>query len=862
MKRLFILLIFSVLIYVGAFAYDFSAVCSTGQTLYYNITSNEEPYTVEVTFENIDYPYYTTYPTGNLEIPETVEHNSITYSVNSISYRAFWGCENLTSVTIPNSVSSIGTEAFCYCGVMEPIYNSNWFAYFPCGYATEYAIPNGIQKIAGGAFVNCSELTSVTIPNSITSIGEFAFQNCSGLTGELIIQNSDTINIGPGAFLNCSRLTSVIINGSVKNIGEGAFGNCSGLTTMTINGSVENIEENAFADCEGLTEPIYNDNCFIFFPCGFADEYIIPDGIQHIAGGAFYCGTYSITIPSSVISIGKGAFRSNLRTIIVDSDNEYYDSRDNCNAIIETATNKLIYGCVNTNIPNTVTSIGESAFDGCELTSISIPNSVREIEKGAFRGCEVLTSIFIPNSVTYIGETAFMARNISRLSEIIVDSDNEYYDSRDNCNAIIETATNTLIAGCLNTIIPNTVTNIGEGVFAYCDELTSISIPDSVREIGKEAFRDCLSLTSIYIPNSVTSIGEWAFAGCGELTSATISKSITSINDYTFAYCSGLTDVSIPNCVVNIGKSAFEGCNGLSSVTIPDSVTSIGDFAFTNCSALASVTIGNSVENIDYCAFNYCDNIAEINMLTNIPPAMGNKRVFTETTYNTATLWTPCGATDNYRNNNDWNQFSNILSDTAVFIVTVQSQNESIGSVTGGGNYQCEAEVSLIAIANEGYKFSRWSNGDTQNPMQIIVHKDTSYIAYFELCNNFFSIDTTVQNFVTIGDHTFYSTGLYSFVIPVENDCDTIIDLNLTVLAEPEPFDIGPNPTSKTLNINSDSFISYVEFYSPTGQLALRKEVNGNFAECDVEKLVSGIYIVRIYGEESSLPSTYKIVKE
>ncbi len=861
MRKLFTIILLAILC-VNAMAYDFSAVCSTGQTLYYNITSNVEPYTVEVTSENADYPYYTTYPTGNLEIPETVEYNGITYLITGISYRAFWGCGDITSATISNTITSIGTEAFYSCGVNEPIYNSNWFAYFPCGYATEYAIPNGIQKIAGGAFVNCSELTSVTIPNSITSIGEFAFQNCSGLTGELIIQNSDTINIGPGAFLNCSRLTSVIINGSVKNIGAGAFGNCSGLTTMTINGSVENIgadaimgcsalttltingfveniEENAFADCEGLTEPIYNDNCFIFFPCGFADEYIIPDGIQHIAGGAFYCGTYSITIPSSVISIGKSAFRSSLRTIIVDSDNEYYDSRDNCNAIIETATNKLIYGCVNTNIPNTVTSIGESAFDGCELTSISIPNSVREIEKGAFRGCEVLTSIFIPNSVTYIGETAFMARNSSRLSEIIVDSDNEYYDSRDNCNAIIETATNTLIAGCLNTIIPNTVTNIGEGVFAYCDELTSISIPDSVREIGKEAFRDCLSLTSIYIPNSVTSIGEWAFAGCGELTSATISNSITSINDYTFAYCSGLTDVSIPNCVVNIGSNAFVGCRGLSSITI-----------------------GNSVENIDYYAFNDCDNIAEINMLTNIPPALGNKRVFTETTYNTATVWTKCKSTNDYRNDREWGQFTNIQGDTTVnFTITVQSQDETMGNVIGGGIFTCEDEAILTAITNEGYRFVQWDNGRTENPLQIIVTEDTSYIAYFEICNNFFSIDTTVSNFVTIGDHTFYSTGNYTFTIPSETDCDTIFDIRLRVLAEPV-YDIGPNPTKSLLNINSDGFISAVEFYSVTGQLVMRKDVNGYEAEFDMEGLVDGVYILRIYGEESSLPAVSKVVKE
>ncbi len=196
------------------------------------------------------------------------------------------------------------------------------------------------------------------------------------------------------------------------------------------------------------------------------------------------------------------------------------------------------------------------------------------------------------------------------------------------------------------------------------------------------------------------------------------------------------------------------------------------------------------------------------------------------------------------------------------YTIIVLSSNEAYGMVSGGGIYEEGTDVVIMAMPNGGYLFDSWEDGNFDNPRTITVTSDSTFVADFVKCEITQTIDTTVQNFVTVGDHTFYSTGNYSFAVPYETACDTIFDINLTVLAEPEPFDIGPNPTSKTLNINSEGFISYVEFYSPTGQLALRKEVNGNFAECDVESLVSGIYIIRIYGAESNLPSVYKVVKE
>ncbi|MBR2715782.1 MAG: leucine-rich repeat protein [Ruminococcus sp.] len=248
-------------------------------------------------------------------------------------------------------------------------------------------------------------------------------------------------------------------------------------------------------------------------------------------------------------------------------------------------------------------------------TTLSIPSilggyKVSSIGYCAFSPCYSLTSITIPNSVTSIGSCAF--NNCNSLTSIKVDSNNKYYDSRDNCNAIIETSSNTLIAGCKNTVVPNGVTSIGDFAFSTCSSLTSITIPSSVTSIGDYAFRDCTNLTSITIPDSVTSIGDYAFFYCDSLTSITIPDSVTSIGDFAFSGCYSLTSITIPNSVTSIGWYAFNSCYSLKSITIPDSVTSIGDYAFYCCTSLTSITIPNSVTSIGWYAFSSCYSLKSI----------------------------------------------------------------------------------------------------------------------------------------------------------------------------------------------------------------------------------------------------------
>ena len=368
---------------------------------------------------------------GAVVIPSSVNYNGTTYSVTSIGCEAFAYCNSLTSVVIGNSVTSIGERAF-----------------YVCSNLTIIEIPNSVTSIGRSAFEGCSGLTIIEIPNSVTIIGYEAFSWCTSLTS-IEIPNSVT-SIGNSAFEGCSSLTSIEIPNSVTNIGGQAFQSCSSLTSVVIGNSVTSIGDYAFLNCSSLT---------------------------------------SIEIGNSVTSIGNQAFQS-------------------CSSL------------TSIEIPNSVTSIGWSAFSSCSsLTSIEIGNSVTSIGKSAFNSCSSLTSIQIPNSVTSIGNDAFVF--CSSLTSIVVDSGNTKYDSRNGCNAIIETASNTLIAGCQNTIIPNSVTSIGNSAFCGCSSLTSIEIPNSVTSIGEGAFRLCTSLTGIEIPNSVTSIEGNAFYDCTSLTKIT-----------------------------------------------------------------------------------------------------------------------------------------------------------------------------------------------------------------------------------------------------------------------------------------------------------------------------------------------------
>ena len=476
------------------------------------------------------------------------------------------GMDNLNTITIPLSVTGIGSKAFRGCSSISSVIwnakNCTDFNYsdgspfslissitsFTFGDRVEYipaslcrgmsnlssiTIPNSVEDIGGHAFAGCSGLTSVTIGNSVMTIGWCAFYYCESLTS-ITIPNS-VMTIGAEAFAGCSGLTSVTIPNSVESIGYEAFARCSGLTSVTIGNSVMTIEKETFAGCSGLT---------------------------------------SITIPNSVMTIGAEAFAG-------------------CS------------GLTSVTIPNSVESIGDEAFARCSgLTSVTIPNSVESIGDNAFYNCNSLTEISIPKNVKEIGK--YMFANCLRLKSVIWDANITYnnYTESPFCNSPIESI-----------VITDNVKYIPEYLCCNIQTLKIITLGKNLTSIGEKAFYNCTGLTQV---NYTGDVASWC------------KVNFTDINDNPNYYAKNLyingekvTDVVIPNTIKTINPYTFYGCSELSSLVLPKSVTSIGNYAFGECRKLYDIycypTIPPTAEESSFANYNVnlyvpCESLKDYQM--------------------------------------------------------------------------------------------------------------------------------------------------------------------------------------------------------------------------------------------------------
>ena len=512
------------------------------------------------------------------------------YSVNSLSEGTYqyYGNSMYYYYLIPSSIKSVTITGG----------NIPSHAFLNCSSLTSITIPNSVTSIGDWAFNNCSGLTSIVIPDSVTNIGEKSFKNCSSLRN-IVIPDS-VVSISAETFYNCSGLTSIVISDSVTSIASGAFRGCSSLTSITLpfigaSSAASNGYDQVFGYIFGYTinDSSVSGATYQYYGNSKYYHYYIPSSImsvtitgKNIPRNAFFnCrGLTSVSIPYSVTTIGSEAFSG-------------------CS------------GLTSITIPDGVTSIGNYAFDGCSgLTSITIPDIVTSIGSSAFSGCSSLESITIPfvgakagvtSSDTYQYPFGYIFGTSSYTGGLATA---QYYYGGSTSSTISGTY---YIPSSLKSV---TVTggNILYGAFYNCKGLTNITIPNSVTSIGGSAFRGCTGLTSITIPNSVTSIGDHAFYGCRGLTSITIPDSVTSIGSAAFWYCSGLTSVTISNSVTSIDEGAFRDCSGLTSVVIPDSVTSIGYEAFDGCSGLTSIIIPDSVTSIGARVFLGCSGLKKV----------------------------------------------------------------------------------------------------------------------------------------------------------------------------------------------------------------------------------------------------------
>ena len=651
--KLLLIIGFNLVSQLNIFAFD----CEVNG-IYYNRLSADE---FQVTNGTVKY-------SGDVEIPKTVMYRDKVFKVTQIGYYAFQNCKDLTSVIIPQTITSLPSSAFLNCSSLTTI-----------------TMPSTVTTIGNNAFEGCKALSSIVIPEGVTAISNYLFNGCEKLASVTFPQGITTI--GEGAFVDCKSLTTLSLPNQITSIEKTAFKNCTGLTSIVLPEELTTIKESSFEGCSGLVAIVLPDTVTgigtsAFNNCTSLSSIVFSSALYSIGASAFQNCTslFTVSMPSSVHLIGKNAFYgcTGLKKVIVNDMAAWYNIWFESPESNPLHYARHLYSDEETEIKelfidNSVSSIGNYAFYNAEnLLGIYIfsysPPSIHAYTFG--NTCYTWTDVYVPEKRKEIFQNSDYWRNFKSVSDLSPTVDGIKYN--------ITTPTEAKV-----TCLGNDEKYIGQ-----------ITIPESITFTGKifnvvavedEAFKECSELLSVTIPNSVTSIGLSAFYGCSSLES-----------------------INIPNHLTSIGDRTFMGCSSLSSIDLPDSLTYISAQSFQNCSKLYSITIPRKVSNIGSNAFVGCNRLTLVASLNETPPTLGSWGTFS---IGIPILLIPLGSKDTYQNYIDpnthrgWKEYistgwTTVLEfdfDEGEFLV-LKSSYEG-GKIVYNGQ-EAKGETKVVAVKN------------------------------------------------------------------------------------------------------------------------------------------------------------------
>lgn len=591
--------------------------------------------------------------------------------VEEIGYEAFYGCPKLTDLTLGNSVRTIGSNAFRSSGITslvlpDSVTSIGMYAFWYCQGITDITIGDGVTYLTACAFGYCTSLTSVTFGCNVTRIGQSSFEGCKSLT-EITIPDGVT-RIDESAFEECTGLTTVNMPNSVSVIDPGAFRNCSSLAEITLGTGLSSLGDYAFQNCSNLATirfagaaPTFGDASFSSLTTVVQYPENAPswtDEVRTSYGGSITWQSYQAEHTPGNWFIAKAPTtteegRKELRCITCDTllatkpmeklvagtcgDNVTWVLDPNTGLMTISGTGAMYdynwsrgnpapwydysyysYYLKEVVIEEGVTYIGDSAFYECRyLQRITIPESITAVGYDVITYCDALTctrGYFASQVAYYLGTAENPYHALVKISNDRYWSEAEGYPTltltvASGCKVIANDLCEYAYAYYLGVKLPDSVLYIGSGAFRYAK---TFNLPANVLSIGNSAFQGSEQSGTLSIPRSVKYLGSSAFSGCTNLTGVIFPDTLAQISNSAFSGCTGLTGVSIQEGVTQIGSYAFDGCTGLTTITIPNSVTHIGYGAFQYCKGLITVYVGTGLKSVDSYAFGYCDPIEDV----------------------------------------------------------------------------------------------------------------------------------------------------------------------------------------------------------------------------------------------------------